>query len=124
PESVFKTYQNGCSRVTRIGVQVVPEYAIAQAALGNPSDNTNMQARAALQQPLVMSGFCGEVDVEFAEALVQFASSFIPAAQRSNIENVAASHQSPTTENTTPQEAKKDSPAQSEDNDDLFEESL
>ncbi|OQX38128.1 MAG: hypothetical protein B0D91_04885, partial [Oceanospirillales bacterium LUC14_002_19_P2] len=27
PESVFKTYQNGCSRVTRIGVQVVPEYA-------------------------------------------------------------------------------------------------
>ncbi|WP_345193446.1 hypothetical protein, partial [Kistimonas scapharcae] len=26
-ESVFKTYQNGCSRVTRIGVQVVPEYA-------------------------------------------------------------------------------------------------
>ncbi|OQX38243.1 MAG: hypothetical protein B0D91_04640, partial [Oceanospirillales bacterium LUC14_002_19_P2] len=28
PESVFKTYQNGCSRVTRIGVQVVPEYAL------------------------------------------------------------------------------------------------
>ncbi|WP_345196131.1 hypothetical protein, partial [Kistimonas scapharcae] len=32
-ESVFKTYQNGCSRVTRIGVQVVPEYAGGTSAL-------------------------------------------------------------------------------------------
>ncbi|WP_345194511.1 GNAT family N-acetyltransferase, partial [Kistimonas scapharcae] len=39
-ESVFKTYQNGCSRVTRIGVQVVPEYATPSASQAGPSKNT------------------------------------------------------------------------------------
>jgi len=116
----------GASKMT---LTITPEgdsnvTVIAQAALSNPSDNTNMQARAALQQPLVMSGFCGEVDVEFSEALVQFASTFVPAAQRSNIGQIAASHESKTAANTPTQEVKQDSPVQSEENDDLFEDSL
>ena len=71
---------------------------IAHTAMGALPNNANydvMNARNALQVPVVVSGFIGEVDAEFGNMILQYSASFEGAARtvESNLDSVKGSHE-------------------------------